>query len=167
VLIGLESLVFRYPGLGAKGAELNRMMDAVYAIQEAGVAVNGCFIVGADGETERSLDALTLFILESSLADVQVTLQTPFPGTDLRQRLRRAGRLLDERGWSSYTLFDLTYQPDKLTVEQLESGFRRVLTDVFSSAASTRRNQIRRSILRSRRDLTDRAVQPDSGNDER
>lgn len=163
VLVGLESLVFRYPGMGAKRADLERMMDAVSAIQEAGVAVNGCFIVGADGETDRSLDALTQFILESSLADVQVTLQTPFPGTELHDRLRRSGRLLDKRGWSSYTLFDVTYRPDQLTVEQLESGFRRVLSAVYSSEASQRRNRIRRSILQSRRGLADRAAKPRPG----
>ena len=166
VLVGLESLVFRYPGMGAKRAELDRMMDAVCAIQEAGVAVNGCFIVGADGETDRSLDALTRFILESSLADVQVTLQTPFPGTELHQRLRRSGRLLDERGWSSYTLFDVTYRPDTLTVEQLESGFRRILTDVFSTESCLRRGEIRRRILRSRRGLTDRVAEPGPDIDE-
>ena len=53
VLVGIESLVFRYPGMGAKQAELDRIMDAVGAIQAAGVVVNGCFILGAEGETER------------------------------------------------------------------------------------------------------------------
>ncbi len=98
VLVGLESFVFRFPGMGAKQAELDRMMEAVCAIQESGVAVNGCFIVGADGETERSLDALTEFLLDSPLADIQVTLQTPFPGTEFHNRLRREGRLLDQHG---------------------------------------------------------------------
>ena len=41
VLMGIESLVFRYPGMGEKQAELNRIMKAVDAIQDAGVAVNG------------------------------------------------------------------------------------------------------------------------------
>lgn len=32
VLVGIESLVFRYPGMGAKQAELDRIIDAVEAI---------------------------------------------------------------------------------------------------------------------------------------
>src|SRR5207244_2151004 len=76
VLVGIESLVFRHPGMGAKQAELTRMLDAVRAIQEAGVAVIGCFIVGAAGETRASLDRLTEFLLRSPFADVQLTLQT-------------------------------------------------------------------------------------------
>jgi radical SAM superfamily enzyme YgiQ (UPF0313 family) len=148
VLVGIESLVFRYPGMGEKASQLARMMDAVRAIQDAGVAVNGCFIVGADGETHDSLDRLIEFILGSPLAEVQVTLQTPFPGAALYNQLERQNRLLTERGWPYYTLFDITYQPDNLSVAELERGFRRVITAVYSAPATARRHGIRRSIWR-------------------
>src|SRR5262249_39072712 len=91
ILLGIESLVFRYPGMGGKHAELARMMNAVAAIQDAGVAVNACFIIGAEGETDASIDRLVAFILDSQMAEVQLTLQTPFPGTALRKRLHQAG----------------------------------------------------------------------------
>jgi radical SAM superfamily enzyme YgiQ (UPF0313 family) len=146
VLMGIESLVFRYPGMGDKQAELARMMEAVVALQEAGVTVNGCFIVGADGETPASLARLVEFILDSPLAEVQITLQTPFPGTALYRRLQRQGRLLLERGWPYYTLFDVTYQPDAMQVAELEAGFREVLAQVFSASAAERRAGIRRKI---------------------
>jgi radical SAM superfamily enzyme YgiQ (UPF0313 family) len=148
VLVGIESLVFRYPGMGEKSSELARMMDAVRAIQEVGVAVNGCFIIGADGETHDSLDRLIEFILESPLAEVQVTLQTPFPGAALYSQLERQNRLLPKRGWLYYTLFDVTYQPDSMSVAELEQGFRRVISAVYSAPASRRRQAIRRSIWR-------------------
>ena len=157
VLMGIESLVFRYPGMGEKQAELNRIMNAVDAIQSAGVAVNGCFIIGADGETAQSLESLTEFLLNCSLAEIQVTLQTPFPGTSLYRQLRSERRLLTERGWSAYTLFDVTYRPDCMTVEDLEAGFRNVLRRVFSASASQRRNQIRRQIHRNARRLVRKA----------
>ncbi len=146
LLVGIESLVFRYPGMGAKQAEMERVLDAVRAIQEAGVAVNGCFIAGAEGETDASLHALTEFILGSPFAEVQVTVQTPFPGTALYHRLKKRGRLLPYRGWSHYTLLDVTYTPDNMSVEQLESGFRRVLAVVHGPAATERRNRIRREV---------------------
>jgi radical SAM superfamily enzyme YgiQ (UPF0313 family) len=148
VLTGIESLVFRYPGMGEKQAEMDRIMKAVAAIQDAGVVVNGCFIVGADGETQQSLDAATEFILQSPFAEVQVTLQTPFPGTALYRSLADEGRLLADRGWSAYSLFDVTYNPDRMTVAELEAGFRDVLTKVFSSDASRRRNRIRIDIMK-------------------
>jgi radical SAM superfamily enzyme YgiQ (UPF0313 family) len=123
-------------------------MDAVCAIQDAGVVVNGCFIVGADGETNASLDRLIEFILASPLAEVQITLQTPFPGTSLYQRLKQAGRLIEDRGWSYYTLFDVTYRPQPMTAEQLQRGFYRVIGAVFATAAAERRSAQRKEIWR-------------------
>ena len=148
VLIGIESLVFRYPGMGDKQAELTRMLHAVDAVQAAGVAVNACFIIGADGETRPSLERLVAFLHKRDFADVQVTLQTPFPGTMLRRRLVGQGRLLAHRGWSAYTLFDVTYQPDHITVADLEAGFRDVLEAVFDQGEARRRMEIRRSVWR-------------------
>ena len=148
LLMGVESMVFRYPGMGAKQAELERILQAVETIQAAGVSVNGCFIVGAEGETRESLERLTEFLLEAPFAEIQVTLQTPFPGTALQRRLQRAGRLLPGRGWSHYTLFDVTYQPDLLSVSELELGFREVLEHVFGAAATRRRKRIRSGVWR-------------------
>jgi radical SAM superfamily enzyme YgiQ (UPF0313 family) len=149
VLLGIESLSFRYPGMGAKSAEIERIMDAVRAIQAVGIVANGCFIVGAEGETHQSMDRLASFINASELAEVQLTLQTPFPGTQLHRRLQHEKRLLEPRDWSSYTLFDVTYQPDQLTPHELEQGFRRVLQTVFSQEAADRRSRLRRNIWKS------------------
>ncbi|MCO5165265.1 MAG: B12-binding domain-containing radical SAM protein [Planctomycetes bacterium] len=144
VLVGLESLAGRPAGMGPKAAPLERVLDAARAIQDAGIAVIGCFIAGADGETRASLDRLAAVLREAPLADAQVTLVTPFPGTPLRRRLAREGRLLAERGWSHYTLFDVTFRPDRLGVEELERAFRELLRGGFDEGARAWRARIRR-----------------------
>jgi radical SAM superfamily enzyme YgiQ (UPF0313 family) len=146
VLVGIESLVYQHAGMGPKQAEWSRIQDALTSIQQAGVAVIGCFIVGADGETRRSLERLEHMILSSGLADVQITIQTPFPGTALLRRLQKEGRLLPERGWPFYTLFDVTYRPEPMTVAELESGFQNLVRQVFAGPAVARRNAIRKKI---------------------
>jgi radical SAM superfamily enzyme YgiQ (UPF0313 family) len=148
VLVGIESLVFRYPGMGSKDAPLERMLAAIDRIQDAGVAAIGCFVVGAEGESRESLDRLARFLSDASLADVQVTLQTPFPGTALRAKLAREGRLLADRDWSHYTLFDVTYRPDRLTVAELENGYRELMREIFDSSHTARRAALRRQIWR-------------------
>lgn len=150
VLIGFESLAFQYEGMGAKLTSLTRMMEAAIAIQDAGVAVIGCFIVGGDGETRHSIDQLATFIHNSPLAEIQITLQTPFPGSPLYQRLKSEGRLLPDRGWESCTLFDLMFEPDCMSVAELEQAFHKLLSVVFSNEENLRRQRIRRSIWRQR-----------------
>jgi radical SAM superfamily enzyme YgiQ (UPF0313 family) len=146
VLVGFESMVHRHAGMGSKQRDWPRMLEAILAIQEAGVAVIGRFIVGCDGETRESLDELAAFLLNSPLADVQITVQTPFAGTALYERLRQERRLLPERGWDHYTLCDLTYRPTPLIVGELEAGFRGLVRAVFAAEPTRRRQALRRNI---------------------
>lgn len=146
VLVGVESLVPRHTGMGAKRVPLPRIVDALCAVQNAGVPVIGCFVVGGEGETLESLQQLGDFLMNAPFADVQLTLQTPFPGTVLYRRLSAQGRMLPHRSWESHTLFDVTYQPDVLSVEQLERGFRNLVAMNFAAQPSTRRQQIRRDV---------------------
>lgn len=145
-LIGLESFVFEHRGMGAKKAPLDRMMRAIEAIQRSGVAVIGCFIVGSDGESPESIERLRGFLRDDPCADVQVTLQTPFPGTALRRRLERSGRLRPDKDWSSYTLFDLTFVPDQMSPSDLEGAYADLLRATFDEPSTRRRRAMRRRI---------------------
>ena len=144
ILVGFESIPFRYPGMGKKYAELQKIQDAIATIQDFGIAVNGCFILGAEGETNQSIDRLIEFVNASELSEVQLTLQTPFPGTALYRRLQQSGRLLENKDWNSYTLFDVVYQPDSMSVHELESGFRRAMKTLFDASGNRRRRKMRR-----------------------
>ncbi|TWU18300.1 B12 binding domain protein [Allorhodopirellula heiligendammensis] len=145
ILIGLESSVFRYRGMGAKTAAWQRMIDAVDVIQAAGIIVNACFIVGADGETPESIERLGDYLETASMGEVQLTLQTPFPGTSLYDSLKAAGRLLPG-DFSRYTLFDVVYQPDQMTAEQLQNAFHDLVSRVFRDDVQRRRDKIQKSI---------------------
>ena len=101
ILIGLESP--RKASLD--GVELNsnwklrqreRYLDSIQKIQSYGITVNGCFILGLDGAGPESFGEILRFVEESGLYEVQITVQTPFPGTPLYERLRREGRILRE-----------------------------------------------------------------------
>jgi len=146
ILVGVESLVHKYGGFGEKQADLSRLMASLYNVQDHGIAVVGCFVLGADGETGRSVMNLAQFLVDCQLADVQVTLQTPFPGSPLRKRLARQGRILADRDWDHYTLFDVTFTPDAITVSELERYYRELAAVVYSATENRRRMNIRRTI---------------------
>jgi len=145
ILIGLESSVFRYPGMGRKSATWNEMLDAVQTIQAAGIVVNACFIVGANGETPASIERLGQFLDTAPFGEIQLTLQTPFPGTRLYQDLMKQGRLLNG-DFSKYTLFDVVYRPDQMTPDELQRSFNELIRVVFRPEQQSRRDQIVRSI---------------------
>jgi radical SAM superfamily enzyme YgiQ (UPF0313 family) len=144
VLIGLES-----PSrAGLDGLELNanwkagRMagyLEAIRKIQDRGITVNGCFVLGLDGTGPDSFDSVWEFVRESGLYEVQITVLTPFPGTPLYERLRREGRLLRENAWELCTLFDVNFQPTDMSVRELEAGLRGLAQRLYSEAFTRER----------------------------
>ena len=120
-------------------------MDAIRRIQSHGITVNGCFVLGLDGQTAQAFDQVYNFVEESGLYEVQVTLQTAFPGTPLYDRLKRTGRILEDECWEKCTLFDINYRPDGMTIEELDSGFKNLVTRLYSDDFTNwRRTNFRR-----------------------
>jgi len=127
VLIGLESPEPK----SLQGIELKanfkarRARDyrqAVRTIQDHGITVNGCFILGLDEHTPDIFPRVLDFALDVPLYEVQVTVLTPFPGTPLYDRLLREGRLLAPRRWDLCTLFDVNHRPLGMDPQQLREG---------------------------------------------
>lgn len=109
-----------------KARQLESYCRTVEAIQSHGITVNGCFVMGLDGAGVESFDAVYDFVKQSGLFDVQITFMTPFPGTPLYERLRNEGRILSEGAWERCTLFDVNFQPQQMSVTDLENGFRKL-----------------------------------------
>jgi radical SAM superfamily enzyme YgiQ (UPF0313 family) len=153
VLIGLESP--RKTSL--EGVELNanfklRQRDnyaaAIQKIQSYGITVNGCFILGLDGDTPEVFDEVFNFVKESGLYEVQVTFLTAFPGTPLYHRLDREGRILRQQAWELCTLFDINVRPKNMTVDQLQSGFLRLVKRLYSAQETGERRRKFKAMLR-------------------
>ncbi len=146
VLIGLESPSEQ----GMTGLELRTdwkrkrqkdYMRLVHNIQSHGIRVNGCFVLGLDGQTADIFGRVYDFACELELYDVQITLQTPFPGTPLYERLRRTGRLLEANAWHRCTLFDLTFEPTPMSAGELVQGFRDLAVRLYSDEATNWRRE--------------------------
>ncbi|MCU0253980.1 MAG: B12-binding domain-containing radical SAM protein [Acidobacteria bacterium] len=159
VLIGLESPV----EAGLDGLELNanwkrqqlpRYREAIETIQSHGVRVNGCFVIGLDGQGPEIFDQVFRFAEECCLYDVQITIATPFPGTPLLARLRREGRMLEDRPWARCTLFDLTFRPSPMSADELVAGFHDLAVRLYDEPFTRwRRENVRKRFLRRARSL--------------
>jgi radical SAM superfamily enzyme YgiQ (UPF0313 family) len=144
VLIGFESP----DESGLSGLELSRdwklkrwrhSREAVRRIQSFGIRVNGCFILGLDGQGPEIFDHVLEFATETELFDVQITVLTPFPGTPLHARLKREGRLLRDGAWETCTLFDVNFRPQLMSPEELRRGFIDLGIRLYSQELTERR----------------------------
>lgn len=151
VLIGLESP--DEDGLDGvdprrwKLRQAGRYEEAVRTIQRHGITVIGCFVLGLDGQGPGSFGAVEAFAHRVGLYDVQVTVQTPFPGTPLYRRLEREGRLTHPGQWDRCTLFDVNFRPTGMSADELVRGFRALVARLYRpDAVRARRENWRRGL---------------------
>jgi radical SAM superfamily enzyme YgiQ (UPF0313 family) len=145
VLIGFESPVLK----GLDGLEMRRnwkmkqwpkYKQAIRTIQLHGIRVNACFVIGLDGQGPEIFEEVFRFVEDAAPFDVQVTLQTAFPGTPLYYRLKQEGRLINH-AWERCTLFDVNHRPTHMSVSELEQGFRDLVVKLYGDAFTEYRRE--------------------------
>jgi radical SAM superfamily enzyme YgiQ (UPF0313 family) len=153
LFIGLESLstqgLLSIDRTGWKARHAATYAEKVKRIQDHGVGVMGAFIVGLDTDDESVFSRITEFVYSAKLYATTVTILTPFPGTRLRQRILSEGRLLPLT-WASYTGYNVTFVPRKMTANALQSGLVSIYRDLFSSESYLRTLSYFKSVYRAR-----------------
>jgi radical SAM superfamily enzyme YgiQ (UPF0313 family) len=157
ILIGLESpRRASLDGLEThanwKLRQLDRYKEAIAKIQSHSITVNGCFILGLDGDSPEIFDEVLAFVRDSGLYEVQVTMLTAFPGTPLYRRLKAEGRILRDRAWELCTLFDLNIQPKNMSLGEMQAGFLKLVTTLYSAEETqARRHGFKQQLKRAHR----------------
>jgi radical SAM superfamily enzyme YgiQ (UPF0313 family) len=144
ILIGLETTsLSQLNGLETrtnwKAKQLDNYYKSIEKIQSYGITVNGTFIFGLDGQTKETFDDVFNFVDNSGLYEVQVTLQTPFPGTKLYERLKQENRLITDDAWELSTLFDINFKPDLMTVKELNEHFTQLVKKIYGDDFTKKR----------------------------
>ena len=152
LLIGLESTSKEsLDGIDTHNWKLkqrDKYLEAVNRIQSNGITVNGCFVVGLDGDTPNIFKDIRDFVEKSKLLEAQVTVLTPYPGTPLHRRLKREGRLLKEEYWDKCTMFDINFKPKNMTTEDLEKGLLWIFGEIYNEKDYLKRKRHYMDILK-------------------
>ena len=127
ILIGAESGVQKNLNTLRKGCTLDQVREAVRAAKAAGLQVSTPFVFGIPGETyAEALQTIEFAIaLDPDLANFHCL--TPFPGTDLYDRVARYGSRSPEL--RDYTYQGAAFVPHTLSREEIQKlrqiAFRR------------------------------------------
>jgi radical SAM superfamily enzyme YgiQ (UPF0313 family) len=110
------------------------LTDSVAALQDAGLMVQGGFIIGFDNDDEDIFDRQIAFIREAAIPFAMVGMLVALPGTPLFKRLEQTGRLIadevslgegvDQCGFTNV----VTVLPRRKLLE----GYRSVLETIYS-----------------------------------
>ncbi len=135
LFIGFESLskesLKKIDKGGFKLKRLERYPEYIEKIQSLGIGVLGSFILGFDTDDKSVFKKTSDFIINNRLYASQVTVLTPLPGTDLRDRLNKENRIL-EKSWDNYTFWDVNFVPRKMSSEELRDGLLSVHKEIYN-----------------------------------
>ena len=139
LLIGIESVSPDSIRQMRKGwAKPARYLEAIKKLHHHGIAINGCFVFGLDGDDSGIFERTLEFVERAAIDLPRFAIATPFPGTPLHRQLAAENRLLTE-DWRFYGGQNVVFRPRQLGVDELQEGTRWAWRQAYSLPSIVRR----------------------------
>jgi radical SAM superfamily enzyme YgiQ (UPF0313 family) len=127
---GLRSLFVGFETLSPqnlRGSNKRQNLGRDYAavtrrLHSLGIMINGSFVFGMDDDDESVFARTVEWAIAQGITTATFHIQTPYPGTRLFERMNSSGRILT-RDWDLYDTRHVVYQPQRLSPEQLKTGY--------------------------------------------
>ncbi len=140
--IGFESPIDEELKAMRKGYLSKDMIRWTNTFRDYGFFIHGMFIFGYPAKKksnhhltlEEKIKRFRTFIKKAKIDTVQVLLTVPLPGTDLRKRLEKEGRIysMEHIGWEYYDgQFPLFEPDDGITPEAVQSAVTRIMSRIY------------------------------------
>jgi lipopolysaccharide/colanic/teichoic acid biosynthesis glycosyltransferase/radical SAM superfamily enzyme YgiQ (UPF0313 family) len=145
VFVGFESLAAEnLDDAGKKSPRPDDYARRVKILHDAGLQVNGSFVVGFDHDTPGSFERLAEWVEAARLECATFHILTPYPGTPLFRQLEREGRIL-HRNWDLYDTAHAVFRPAHMDPETLEAGYNWLYRRTFATPSIWARRPARRA----------------------
>jgi radical SAM superfamily enzyme YgiQ (UPF0313 family) len=145
VYVGFESLNDETLKEMHKGLSAHEVRQAVRRFHKHVVRVHGMFVFGSDADDASVIRSTADFACSQRMDSVQYMILTPFPGTELFERIVSEGRLL-HRMWRYYDGMHVVFRPrgfdpyelQHLSIESSKDYYSliRAMNDGIEAAAS-------------------------------
>ena len=116
--------------------------DAIKKIHDHGIAIVGCFIFGADTQDKDVFRRTVDFALANDIDAIQMTLETPLPGTAFYKQMVEENRLLltdFPNDWRHYNIFEPVFQMKSFTPREAYEGLLNAYSEMSSFKTSLKR----------------------------
>jgi len=120
--IGIESLSQNVLDSYQKEQKETEILEAIKTLHDYNIKVMGYFIFGADQDDRDTLKRYSDFIHKSHIDLFQVSLLTPYPGTELFKEMLSHKRLFTT-DWNYYDGAHITFRPAQMTAIELQKAY--------------------------------------------
>ena len=139
LFVGFESLSEENLALMGKRTNLEiSPIEAVKRFHDHGIGILASFILGYDLDTPDTFEKILNLCHRAKIDGALFPILTPYPGTPLRERLKKEGRILTDQ-WDLYDMEHVTFVPKGMSPETLQEGFEWLNSSFLSWSSMFRR----------------------------
>jgi radical SAM superfamily enzyme YgiQ (UPF0313 family) len=129
--IGIESLNQDVLDGYQKEQKETEILEAIKTLHDYNIKVMGYLIFGADHDDKDTLKRYSEFIHKSKIDFFQVSLLTPYPGTEFYRNLILQKRIFTT-DWTYYDGLHITFRPARMTATELQKEYLEFYKKEFS-----------------------------------
>lgn len=104
---------------------------AIKMAHDRGIMINASFVFGLDGDTPETFKTTLDWIVKNKIETVTSHILTPYPGTELYNRLKREGRIISD-DLSKYNTAHVVFRPAQMTEQELYDGYIWIYKQIYS-----------------------------------
>ena len=132
LLIGFESMtetgICKYKKTFSSFEE---NVEAVKKLQDNGILTMASFVFGLDDDNTEVFENTFNFIKKAKPAFLQACALTPYPGTQVFERMKQENRILTD-DWSQFDAKKVIISPKSMTSEELQEGYTQIKDQTYS-----------------------------------
>jgi len=106
-------------------------VEAVKKLQDNGIMTMASFVFGLDDDNTEVFENTFNFIQKAKPAFLQACTLTPYPGTQVFERMKQENRILTD-DWSQFDAKKVIISPKSLTSEELQEGYTQIKDQTYS-----------------------------------
>ena len=133
IFYGIESMDQEVLDRMHKSVRTEQIRNAVQWARNAGIQIRQSFIVGLPGETAETLDATLQFIQETRPEEVQLSMLTIYPGTELAATPEKFGLKIHPLRWEEHNINVPHASTDTMDAEAIFDQYLRMRLSLVES----------------------------------
>lgn len=149
--IGFESIseknLYSLDPYNWKFKQLRNYPKLIERIQSHGIGIHASLMVGFDYDDPNTFQNIIDFVVNNNLLGGSISILAPYPGSKLRKRLKKEGRLLKKK-WNKYNGGNVTFIPKNMTAQELQEGFFRIWREIYAPEIQTQKRQYFKNIFK-------------------
>jgi radical SAM superfamily enzyme YgiQ (UPF0313 family) len=139
LLVGFESVEEKsLEAVHKRQNKPSEYKELIRKIHDYGIVVQAAIVMGLDNDSNDVFQKIDSFLKEAEVDIVQLNILYPYPGTKIRDRLQKEGRITS-KDWSNYMLAGVNYLPHKMSQQELYDGYTWLLKKNTSYGAILKR----------------------------